>query len=110
MKLFKVKMIYNPVLNYLNEEPLREELFSSEQMEQFGKTLAKRHKLSTKPAQDHLLKRLAENEIILLEARKLKRQSPKPRLRPSSIDLVGCCALNLASIALIIVGASLVVR
>lgn len=32
-------------LSYLNEEPLREELFSSDQMERFGKTLAAKHKL-----------------------------------------------------------------
>ena len=64
-------------LGYLDEEPMREELFSSDQMEQFGKTLAKRHKVSTKPAKDHLLKRLADNEDILLEVRKLLTDSIK---------------------------------
>src|SRR5674476_1448033 len=64
-------------INNLNEEPLREELFSSDQMERFGKTLAARHKLSTKPAKEHLLKRLAENEIILQEVRKLLNDSIK---------------------------------
>jgi len=64
-------------LNYLNEEPLREELFSSEQMERFGKTLATRHKLSTNPAKDHLLKRLASNEDTLQEVRKLLTDSIK---------------------------------
>jgi len=39
-------------LNYLNEEPLREELFSSDHMEHFGKMPASRHKLITKPAKD----------------------------------------------------------
>ena len=34
---------------HLDEEPLRAELFSSEQMERFGKVLAGTHKLSTKP-------------------------------------------------------------
>jgi cyclic beta-1,2-glucan synthetase len=58
-------------LNYLKEEPLREELFSSDQMEHFGKTLATRHKLSTNPAKDHLLKRLENNEDTLQEVRKL---------------------------------------
>jgi len=42
--------IIDSKFSYLNEEPLREELFSSDQMERFGKTLAARHKLSTKPA------------------------------------------------------------
>jgi cyclic beta-1,2-glucan synthetase len=64
-------------LNYSNEEPMREELFSSEQMENFGKTLATRHKVSTKPAKDHLLKRLADNENTLQEVRKLLTDSIK---------------------------------
>jgi cyclic beta-1,2-glucan synthetase len=64
-------------LNYLNEEPMREELFSSDQMERFGKTLAARHQLSTKAAKDHLLKRLADNEITLQEVRKLLTDSIK---------------------------------
>ncbi|MDZ4810836.1 MAG: glucoamylase family protein, partial [Bacteroidota bacterium] len=64
-------------LNYLNEEPLRKELFSSDQMERFGKTLATKHKLSTNPAKDHLLKRLANNENTLQEVRKLLTDSIK---------------------------------
>ncbi|MDQ2721070.1 MAG: cyclic beta 1-2 glucan synthetase, partial [Bacteroidota bacterium] len=64
-------------LNYLNEEPMREELFSSDQMEAFGKTLATRHQLSTMPGKDHLLKRLADNEITLQEVRKLLTDSIK---------------------------------
>ncbi len=64
-------------LSHSNEEPLREELFSSDQMERFGKTLASRHKLSSKPAKDHLLKRLAENEATLQEVRKLLTDSIK---------------------------------
>ena len=67
----------NSKLNYSNEEPLRAELFSSDQMERFGKTLAKNHKLSKKPAHDHLLKRLANNEIVLQEVRKLLTDSIK---------------------------------
>ena len=54
-------------LNYLNEESMREELFSSYQMERFDKTQATRHKLCTNPAKEHLLKRLANNEITLRE-------------------------------------------
>lgn len=64
-------------LNHLTEEPLRAELFSSEQMERFGKTLAARHKLSSYPAKDHLLKRLADNEDTLQEVRKLLTDSIK---------------------------------
>ena len=67
----------DPKLAYLKEEPMREELFSSDQMERFGKTLATRHKLSTSPAKDHLLKRLADNEITLQEVRRLLTDSIK---------------------------------
>lgn len=69
--------INSHVINYRNEEPLRAELFSSDQMEQFGKLLAGRHTLNTKPGGDHLLKRLANNELILNEVRKLLNDSIK---------------------------------
>jgi cellobiose phosphorylase len=69
--------VSDTTLNYLNEEPLREELFSSEQLARFGKTLATRHKLSTNPAKDYLLKRLANNEDTLQEVRKLLTDSIK---------------------------------
>ena len=64
-------------LNYLNEEPMREELFSSDQMEDLGKTLATRHQVSTNPGKDHLLRRLADNEDTLQEVRKLLTDSIK---------------------------------
>ncbi|MEK7261095.1 MAG: cyclic beta 1-2 glucan synthetase, partial [Pseudomonadota bacterium] len=53
------------------EPPLRSELFSSEQMEQHGKTLAGSHKLGLGRAPDRLLTRLAENESVLIGACKL---------------------------------------
>ncbi|HAR45590.1 MAG TPA: hypothetical protein DCS05_05290, partial [Nitrospiraceae bacterium] len=43
----------------LDEPPLRSELFSSDQMEQHGKTLAGLHRLSPGHAPDRLLARLA---------------------------------------------------
>jgi cellobiose phosphorylase len=54
------------------EPPLRSELFSTEQMEQHGKTLAKLHELGpkVKPVQQ-LLSRLTENESILYKVHKL---------------------------------------
>lgn len=67
----------NSRLSYLDEEPLRAGLFSSDQMERFGQTLARNHKLSTRPAKEHLLRRLADNEIILHEVRKLLTDSIK---------------------------------
>ncbi len=63
--------------SFLHEEPLRAELFSSEQMERYGKTLAGSHKLNTKRAQDHLIKRLSNNETVLNEVRKLITDSIK---------------------------------
>ena len=69
--------IHKSKLSYLDEEPLRAELLSSEQMDRFGKSLARTHQVSTKSAQDHLLKRLADNEIILHKVRKLLIDSIK---------------------------------
>ena len=54
-----------------DEKPLRSELFSSSQMEEHGKTLANFHTLDEKHAPERLLKRLAENESVLLEVRDL---------------------------------------
>jgi cyclic beta-1,2-glucan synthetase len=60
-----------------HEPPLRSELFSSDQMEQHGKTLAGSHRLGLESAPDQLLKRLAENENILIEARRLITEAVK---------------------------------
>ena len=48
------------------EPPLRSELFSADQMEQYGKRLAALHKLTHKRPQDQLLTRLADNEEVLI--------------------------------------------
>jgi cyclic beta-1,2-glucan synthetase len=54
---------------YAEEEPpLRSELFSADQMEQYGKSLAASHKLSPKRTVDQLLPRLAGNEAVLIGA------------------------------------------
>jgi cyclic beta-1,2-glucan synthetase len=53
------------------EPPLRAELFSSDQMEQHGKTLAGLHKLGQGYAPDQLLTRLADNEDVLTKTRTL---------------------------------------
>ncbi len=69
--------------NYLSEELMSAELYSSEQMQRFGKALAKTHKLSEKPAQDHLLKRLADNETLLNEVRRLINDAIKKKYQIS---------------------------
>jgi cyclic beta-1,2-glucan synthetase len=80
----------NLKLSYQNEEPLRAELFSSDQMDRFGKALASSHKLSTKPSKDHLLRRLADNELHLQEVRKLLTDSIKRKyqIRPAGEWLI----------------------
>jgi cyclic beta-1,2-glucan glucanotransferase len=56
----------DPARKYSDDEaPLRSELFSSDQMKEYGKILAHTHKLSTGPAANPLLVRLAENEGVL---------------------------------------------
>src|SRR5688500_7595718 len=47
--------------------PLRAEIFTEEQLDQHAKALARRHTLITREPSEQLLKRLAENESILLE-------------------------------------------
>ncbi len=50
-----------------DELPLRSELFSSEQMKQYGKNLAGLHQLTRKKATERLLERLQENDDVLIE-------------------------------------------
>ena len=60
------------------EPPLRSELFSADQMEQHGKTLASSHTLGSQHTPDqHLLSRLAENEIFLFEVHNLLTETVK---------------------------------
>src|SRR5258708_20415074 len=58
----------NLLRKYANEKPpLRSELFSADQMAQYGKTLAGRHQLVTGRAPNEWLKPLPNNEEGLLE-------------------------------------------
>ena len=58
-----------------DEPPLRSELFSKDQMEQHGKSLAASHRLSETHGSDQLLRRLAENEAVLIGVRDLLTQT-----------------------------------
>ncbi|MDP9131638.1 MAG: cyclic beta 1-2 glucan synthetase, partial [Nitrospirota bacterium] len=60
-----------------DEPPLRSELFSADQMEQHGRTLAGLHAVSADHEPDQLLARLAENEAVLLEVRNLVAEAVK---------------------------------
>ncbi len=64
-------MVNGPKQNYTKEEPLRSELLSSDQMDQFAINLAKKHILSKTPSKGQLLHRLADNEKVLNAVRKL---------------------------------------
>jgi cyclic beta-1,2-glucan synthetase len=67
---------------YAGEEPpLRSELFSADQMEQHGKTLAELHELNPGQAPDQLLSRLAENEDVLIGVRNLLAEAVKANRR-----------------------------
>ena len=61
--------------------PLRSELFSVDQMQQHGKTLAGSHKVSPGGAPDRLLARLAENQGVLLGVRGLLTAAVKTNRR-----------------------------
>ena len=67
---------------YDNEKaPIRSELFSLEQLESYARTLAKNHPLTIDKPSEQLLKRLAENEEILLEVHNLLTASAKENKR-----------------------------
>ena len=61
--------------------PLRSELFSADQMQQHGKTLAASHKVSPGGAPDRLLARLGENQSVLLGVRSLLTAAVKTNRR-----------------------------
>jgi cyclic beta-1,2-glucan synthetase len=59
------------IRNYDNEEPIRSELYSSDQMNRHGQVVARSHKLMKRKSSDQLLKRLDNNEKVLIEVRNL---------------------------------------
>ena len=61
--------------------PIRSELFSLEQLESYARGLAKTHQLTIEKPSEQLLKRLAENEEILLEVHNLLTASAKENKR-----------------------------
>ena len=72
----------DPAQKYAGDEPpIRSELFSAAQMAQHGKALADLHKLSPGHPRDRLLRRLAENEGILLGVRNLLTEAVKTNRR-----------------------------
>src|SRR5437764_553766 len=74
----------------IEELPLRSELFSADQMERYGKTLAAAHRLTPRRTRDQLLPRLAANESVLIEVGKrlTAAVSAKHRITPAGEWLV----------------------
>ena len=64
-----------------DEPPLRSELFSADQTQQHGKTLAGSHMFESGTAPDQLLPRLDENEALLLGVRDLLTKAVKASRR-----------------------------
>src|SRR4051812_48524332 len=60
-----------------DRNPLRAELFTIGQLEQHAISIANRHNVFTKHPTEQLLKRLAENEKILLEVHQLLSETVK---------------------------------
>ena len=72
---------------HVNERaPLRSEILTKEKLEQHAVAIAKRHVLTYKKTSEQLLKRLAENENILLEVYSLLSESLKQndRIAPAA--------------------------
>lgn len=73
---------FNRIKEYANEKaPLRSELFTEEQLAQYAQTLANSHTTVKEEAAEHLLKRLAENEDVLLDVHGMLTQSVKQNNR-----------------------------
>jgi cellobiose phosphorylase len=70
-----------PALKVADEQPLRAELYSVDQLERHARTLATSHQLATGRAVDKLLPRLDENERILVHTHDLVTAAAK-RNRP----------------------------
>ncbi len=63
---------------YINERPpLRSELFTEEQLEQHAIALSRKHQLISDHPSEQLLKRLAENETVLLDVHELLTETVK---------------------------------
>ncbi|KAI9432816.1 hypothetical protein F5148DRAFT_1295637, partial [Russula earlei] len=72
----------NLLRKYANEQaPFRSELFTIEQLEQFAKNLAQSDVVYTEEPSEQLLKRLAENENVLLDVHQLLTETVKANSR-----------------------------
>ncbi len=65
----------------VDEEPLRAQLFTAEEMEQHGRHLAAEHELTHRHGRDRLLRRLGDNERALADTCALLAQSAERQRR-----------------------------
>ncbi|PWR75999.1 cyclic beta 1-2 glucan synthetase [Methanospirillum stamsii] len=76
MSLFRQKIIKKePGILYSDTGPIRDELYSGDQLIEHAKESASSFRIDTRQGLDRLLPRLAENEIILLKTHKLLNKS-----------------------------------
>jgi len=66
--------------NYKEEQPLRSELFSAWQMQRHGAKVAASHRVMSGKISDKLLKRLDQNEDVLLQVRDLLVEAVRDKL------------------------------
>lgn len=71
----RIRFQGDKALRFDFEEPIRSELYSSEQMDRHGGIVARSHKLLKIKTADRLLKRLDDNEKTLLEVRNVLSES-----------------------------------
>lgn len=73
---------FNRIQEYASEKaPFRAELYTEEQLALYAKTLAKKHADVKERLAEHLLKRLAQNEDILMDVHGMLTQSVKQNHR-----------------------------
>lgn len=70
-----------PSHNEVDEQPLRAELFSVDQLERHAKAIAASHQLTTRRAPDKLIRRLDENERVLVQTHDLVTAAVKRNRR-----------------------------
>ncbi len=73
---------FNRIEEYANEKkPLRSELYTEEQLAQYAQTLAENHRDVKEEQAEQLLKRLAQNEEVLMDVHGMLTQSVKQNSR-----------------------------
>ncbi len=83
MSLKSLKNDLSAVREYIDEQPLRAELFSQDQFEQYAASLAEKHSVRFKRGREKLLFRLKENEEIIVKANELLAEAENAKRKVS---------------------------